>query len=112
MKSRIGFVSNSSSSSFLLRMDDMTTEQIDAVKNHAKVWSDIEDVDEKANIYGWWIRKEVEDFSSISLKQNEWGVEEDRGILKVYTSMDNFDMGYFLEYIKVPNKAILHYRKD
>lgn len=42
MKLRIGFVTNSSSSSFTIAKSDLTDDQIEKIKNHIKVAKELE----------------------------------------------------------------------
>jgi hypothetical protein len=76
---RLGFVSNSSSSSFAIQKKDLHPLQIAAIKNYWVVadWLGMDYVDA-----GWSIR---------------WDGDEVSG----YTYMDNFDMFAFLELIGV-----------
>ena len=78
MKFRAGFVSNSSSSSFVLDATKLTVEQLAKVINHA------EEGDNDA-----------------------WRVEVKGTIVLLGTSMDNFDMDEFLEKIGVADDAIV-----
>ena len=84
MKIRSGFVSNSSSSSFILNKEHMTEEQITAVLHYHRFIDDDEDFD------GWVVTEEEE-------------------YIRGYTIMDN---GYMDEYFKKINlgmKAIINY---
>ena len=85
MKKRIGFVSNSSSSSFVIAKTALTEEQIESIKNHSTLGA------EYGIPYG-----------------DEWGwtIEEDEHTIEGYISMDNFDMDEFLEKIGVDSNHI------
>jgi hypothetical protein len=63
MKIRTGFVSNSSSSSFIVRKAFLSEEEIARIKNHAGMAD------------GW-----------------PWEILDMNSVLVGYTSMDNFDM--------------------
>jgi len=78
MKVRIGFVSNSSSSSFVISKAVLTREQIDAIKNH--------------------IGYAQEYFPQIEWadKDQYWEVDETDREMRMHTGMDNFDMHEFL----------------
>lgn len=74
MKIRSGFVSNSSSSSFIVRKAYLSEEEIEKIKDHAEI----------AN--GW-----------------PWRILEYGSVLVGYTSMDNFDMKEYIEgVVKIP----------
>lgn len=92
MKIRNGFVSNSSSSSFIISKRNLSEPQIFKIKNHIEYAS--------------------ENFPQIhwATPNQEWCVDETDEQVTVWTSMDNFDMYEFLlligiddEYIKYGN---------
>lgn len=76
MKIRSGFVSNSSSSSFILQKKDLTAEQIEKIENHIEEG-------EKLGMAG-------------AKKDNIWFIEIHEDVIKGSTSMDNFSMKNFL----------------
>ena len=88
MKTRYGFVSNSSSSSFMIDKLCLTDLQLYAIRNHVKV------------------AKEMLDDFFIGSREDEWNITETDEKIKGYTSMDNFDMEYFLKQIGVPGAFI------
>jgi len=65
MKTRTGFVSNSSSSSFVIRKRDLTCEQLDKLKKHGDLCDHDYDV---------------------------WKISEDGDWFEFSVSMDNFDL--------------------
>jgi len=87
MKTRQGFVSNSSSSSFMIRLHKLTEGQIQQIlePNYATQNCGAED----GFPYEW----------TISIDRNGNRIEG-------WTSMDNFDMGEYLEDIGVPSNVI------
>jgi len=85
MKKRIGFVSNSSSSSFIINKDNVSQKQINKIYNHIKEAKGMsspnntpEGYDHK---YGW---------------DDTWNVTENEREILMDTTMDNFDMYEFL----------------
>jgi len=91
MKNRNGFVSNSSSSSFIVKKEGLNELQIYAIHNH------IEIVNKK--IFTEWEYEENVDES--------WDVTENENTIELSTWMDNFDMEFFLKKIGVPEENIL-----
>ena len=84
MKLRIGFVTNSSSSSFTIAKSDLTDDQIEKIKNHIKVAKELE----------------METF------YDEWDIRETKYGIHGYTLMDNFDMEKFLLSIGVDREDV------
>ena len=78
MKFRTGFISNSSSSSFVVSKKVLTEEQLDAIKNH--------------------IEYSLKNFPHIPFAERgqKWDVIETDEDITVRTIMDNFDMYEFL----------------
>ena len=79
MKVRNGFVSNSSSSSFVLNKNDISAMQAELIRNHG----------EEGEKYG------------IQYCTDTWSIHEDGELMEGYTSMDNFDMESFMKRIGV-----------
>lgn len=85
MKHRNGFVSNSSSSSFVIKLTDITGDQLDKILNHATVGVDM-------NL----------DYADTDY----WNVGVENGNVYGDTNMDNFSMNEFLDLIGVPASAV------
>ena len=85
MKTRYGFVSNSSSSSFVIKLDDITAKQLKLIECH--------------EIKG---RKIDIPYANT----DAWGIEVSDDEVRGETSMDNFNMRQFLENIGVPANKI------
>lgn len=98
MKIRNGFVSNSSSSSFIIDKKHLTEEQIDLIVNH---------FDE--------IRKRENEgtYNQHIHCYDEWSVHDIDDKIEVSTSMDNFDMySYLINVVKVNPDNIEGYRDE
>ena len=86
MKIRNGFVSNSSSSSFIINKDDLSEEQVEKIRNHIKVG-------QKLGI-------------EFCEKSDAWRIEEKTNTICGFTIIDNFDMEEFLKKIDIPEDKI------
>lgn len=96
MKFRSGFVSNSSSSSFIVNKYKISKEQIDKIINHAEEYAKLSQR-KKNLIYG---STTVEDMDTWDVDNSD----EDELVLSTY--MDNFNMEEFLKAIGVPEEGI------
>lgn len=88
MKIRLGHVSNSSSSSFIISKKDLTVSQFDKLKDHSNV------ADEEFKEQGSWYC-------------SEWIISEKKNFICGHTIMDNFDMSKFLRLIGVDSDKVL-----
>ena len=102
MKVRIGFVSNSSSASFVVKKAVLSELQVRAIKEHMTVAQSLpfqlllEAFDEEPDGFGY----------SACNPSDAWGITEDETSIRGETSMDNFDMHEFLKVIGVKRKDI------
>lgn len=108
MKIRVGFVSNSSSSSFIVNKKGLTDLQIEYVLNPVKALQQLkkifkEDYDESENFneesFKDWSRCRFGDFADISY----WKITEYENKITGYTDMDNFMYEEFLDVLSIPN---------
>jgi hypothetical protein len=92
MKIRTGFVSNSSSSSFVVPRAALTPAQIAMIVNHIETAQFLD----KLNPELHWDADEGD----------EWTIEDDGTNLSGDTHMDNFDMATFMDQIGVPSALV------
>ena len=83
MKNRTGFVSNSSSSSFIVSLNHVTKAQLVLITHHQQL-APLLEIESVADEDVWDIR-----------------IEEDDRLVKGSTNMDNFDMDYYLREIGI-----------
>lgn len=95
MKLRHGFVSNSSSSSFLIKKYELSQRQIDQIVNHKEVSKTFT----KPADCEWGRYVFCQD-------GEEWGIEIQLEHIYGYTAMDNFDICSFLNRIGVKEEHI------
>lgn len=97
MKVRLGFVSNSSSSSFLLNKNKLTKLQYHKIFN---VEETISNLSEKQRTKLLGLVGDVEYL-------RDWSIREEDGEISGYTYLNNFDMIEFINFIGA-NKALLN----
>ena len=93
MKIRNGFVSNSSSSSFVILKNKLTEEQINQIKNH------ISFVLENKDMFKHYMLNYID-------KYDQWEIKEENNLICGKTLMDNFDMKFFLNQIGISPEDI------
>ena len=93
MKIRHGFVSNSSSSSFVIPKAALSEIQLLIIRNHIKAAQFLATLDK-------------ETLEPLEYDDIEWVISENAGQISGTTCMDNFDMRWLLDQIGVPTHAI------
>ncbi len=93
MKCRLGYISNSSSASFIVNKNHLNEEQIDAIKHHIEYAIAHNIVCDKCN-------------SSNHSPSDAWTIRETDTEIIGETSMDNFYMWKFLEAIGINLKDV------
>ena len=109
-KIRTGFVSNSSSSSFILSKNLLEDEQIDLIINHKEYSKEI--LERLNNDKIFKIVSGVYHFSDYEFDAtgwNEWNVKQSDNFILLETNLDNFNMEQYLEIIRATN-SITNYR--
>lgn len=85
MKKRFDFITNSSSSSFIINKIYLDDDQIEAI----------------------WRHRDLADVLGLDTDYYcHWQIEENRDFITGYTHMDNFSMGEFFEAIDLPGGCV------
>jgi len=106
MKVRSGFVSNSSSSSFVIKKSDLDDPQIRLIKDHIVVGKAL---DRQIDFYEDDFEDEFKPepfLYSDDWKYDEWKIYEDDDTVGGSVILDNFDMERFLRFIGVDSKRV------
>lgn len=109
MKVRSGFVSNSSSSSFIVKKVDVNEEQKSWIDDPLLAIPRLKEIYEEncskeyQEYYSFeqWIDSQMGDFKSI----RDWNIDSNKHEIKGYTSMDNFSYSEFLEILNIPHTS-------
>lgn len=114
MKYRIGFISNSSSSSFIIKNYNISERDKDRILNpkiyfreackdawNKLSWDEQTDYDEDFENY-YSLRKDEFYFECVS----DWSVSEEDDHISFYTTMDNFDYLDYIELLGINDKYI------
>lgn len=88
MKTRHGFVSNSSSSSFVVKEKHLNDLQKLMIINHIE--------------FSELFSKLDSSYKNYNSQGDKWNIEIKDGEIRGFTYMDNFSMGKFLKYIDAP----------
>ena len=86
---RDGFVSNSSSSSFIIKKKHLSPHQIKKIKKH---WRDRD--------------QDSYPYENDGSSYDAWDITENKKSIEGFTTMDNFDMANYLEKMGVKSKFI------
>lgn len=122
VKIRNGFVSNSSSASFVIKKAGLTEAQIDAIKRHGE-YSKIIDKHYKQmaeeliaagfdlSDLDYRLQNLLQDYNRISYfgYQDVWNIKETNDEIYLGCIVDNFDMEEFLKFIEVPVELIQYH---
>lgn len=104
MKIRQGFVSNSSSSSFMLSKSGLSKHQIDSMRDHInsfkKYAKDHNIEKDEYDMYG--------DFGCVE-PHDSWEVCEKQNVIFFSTIIDNFDLLEYAEVLEIPNDNIEYF---
>lgn len=104
---RNGFVSNSSSSSFVIKKDRLNDYQIQQIRNYQEVARKLGRYDEiKVPEEEKELERRIGKCGKFGYIDNYWQITETFTEIKGYTGMNNFDFGAFLDAIGVRNSDI------
>lgn len=96
MKKRYGFVSNSSSSSFVIRLEDISEKQLEKIVNHH-------------NSSGWKKQNEewIKEYEHLLLSERDvWTIKIGAKKVLGYVNVNNFDMERYLGEIGIDKDMV------
>ena len=94
MKKRLGFISNSSSSSFVINIDGVSARQLNKIQNHIKCSKRVSPPDGGCGD-GWY-----------NHEHDAWEIEVFDNTIRGSVFMNNFNMRYFLSVIGIKDEDI------
>jgi len=96
MKIKIDHVTNSSSASFVVARSCLTQKQVDMIVNHIELAAAVEETYKGKG-------------KGVTLYLDPWGITVNEHLVEGNTSMDNFDMNWFLIEIVKVDKECIHF---
>lgn len=99
MKIRSGYVSNSSSSSFLIPINALRQYQIEMIEDHIHCTEN-------------WLKYNKDAEIDCCDDGNRWSIDVNEKCVYGYTFMDNFDMHFFLLNIAKVEQKYIHWGDD